>query len=57
MTVSGVKNLLNLNINKLDDYNDDGLKAEYIKNNLKIKSKTLLEKIKKIKSYGKKNSS
>ena len=57
MTVSGVKNLLKLNINKLDDYNDDGLKAEYIKNNLKIKSKTLLEKIKKIKSYGKKNSS
>tara|TARA_B100000424_G_C22603016_1_gene336741 strand:+ start:112 stop:492 length:381 start_codon:yes stop_codon:yes gene_type:complete len=57
MTVSGVKNLLKLNINKLDDYNDDGLKAEYIKKNLKIKSKTLLEKIKKIKSYGKKNSS
>ena len=57
MTISGVKNLLKLNINKLDDYNADGLKAAYIKKNLKIKSKTLLEKIKKIKSYGKKNSS
>ena len=57
MTISGVKNLLNLNINKLDDYNVDSLKAEYIKTNLKIKSKTLLEKIKRIKSYGKKNSS
>ena len=55
MTVSGVKNLLNLNINKLDDYNSDSLKADYYKLSLKVKSKKLLEKIKKIKSYGKKN--
>ena len=55
MTVSGVKNLLNLNINKLDDYNSDSLKADYYKLSLKEKSKKLLEKIKKIKSYGKKN--
>ena len=55
MTVSGVKNLLNININKLDDYNSDGLKADYYKLSLKEKSKKLLEKIKKIKSYGKKN--
>ena len=32
MTISGVKNLLNLNINKLDDYNSDSLKADYYKN-------------------------
>ena len=57
MTISGVKNLLNLNMNKLDVYNIDSLKAEYYKKKLKIKSKTLLDKIKKIKSYGKKNSS
>jgi len=57
MTISGVKNLLNLNMNKLDVYNIDGLKAEYYKRKLKIKSKTLLDKIKKIKTYGKKNSS
>ena len=56
MTVSGVKNILNLNINKLDDYNSDSLKAEYYKNNLKNKSKNILEKIRKLKNYGKKNS-
>ena len=56
MTVSGVKNILNLNINKLDDYNSDSLKAEYYKKNLKLKSKNILKKINKIKNYGKKNS-
>ena len=54
MTVSGVKNILNLNINKLDDYNSDSLKAEYYKDNFKKKSKNILEKIKKLKNYGKK---
>ena len=33
------------------------LKADYYKNILKKKSKTLVEKINKIKNYGKKNSS
>ena len=55
MTISGVKNLLNLNVNKLDDYNSDSLKADYYKLSLKEKSKKLLEKIKKLKNYGKKN--
>ena len=55
MTVSGVKNILKLNINKLDDYNSDSLKADYYKVSLKKKSKNLLEKIKKLKNYGKKN--
>ena len=55
MTVSGVKNILNLNINKLDDYNSDSLKADYYKVSLKKKGKNLLEKIKKLKNYGKKN--
>jgi DNA-binding transcriptional MerR regulator len=49
MTVSGVKNLLNLNINKLDGYNSDSLKTDYYKVSLKNKSKNLLEKIKKLK--------
>ena len=57
MTISGVKNILNLNINKLDDYDTHSLKADYYKNTLKNKSKALLNKINKIKSYGKKNSS
>jgi DNA-binding transcriptional MerR regulator len=55
MTIAGVKRILNLNINKLDDYNSDSLKADYYKLSLKEKSKKLLEKIKKLKNYGKKN--
>ena len=56
MTISGVKNILNLNINKLDDYESFSLKADHYKNNLRQKSKNLLDKIKKIKRYGKKDS-
>ena len=57
MTIIGVKNLLNLNINKLDDRNNHSLKADYYKKLIRIKSKTLLEKINKLKNYGKKNTS
>ena len=56
MTINGVKNILNLNTNKLDDHNSYGLKADYYKIKIKNKSKSLLEKIEKLKSYGKKNS-
>ena len=54
MTISEVKNLINSNINKLDDPNYDSLKADYYKTVLKTKSKSILEKIKKIKKHGKK---
>ena len=57
MTISGVKNLLNLKINKLDEINTHSLKADYYKNILKLKSKILLKKIYKLKKYGKKNPS
>ena len=57
MTIKGAKNLLESNVNKLDDHNILSLKTSYYKTDLKYKSKKLLEKIKKIKSYGKKNSS
>ena len=57
MTVSGVKNLINNNLNKLDVDNLHSLKADYYKFDLKTKSKRILEKIKSIKRYGKKNSS
>ena len=57
MTISGVKNLLNQKINDLDYTNTISLKADYYKNNLSTKSKKILEKIKKIKEYGKKNTS
>jgi len=55
MTINGVKILLKSNINSLDDYNSYSLKTDYLKQNLKSKSKTILEKIKKLKN-GKKNS-
>ena len=35
MTISGVKNLINSNINKLDDHNSHSLKADYYKKNFK----------------------
>ena len=57
MTILGVKNILKLNINKLDVNNNHSLKADYYKNSLKTKSKAVLEKINKLKNYGKKNSS
>ena len=57
MTILGVRNLLNSNINKLADHKGHSLKADYYRNILKLKSKTLVEKINKIKNYGKKNSS
>ena len=56
MTIAGVKNTLKFNLNKLDDYDSFSLKADYYKLNFKNKSVKLLEKINKIKKYGKKNS-
>tara|TARA_X000000950_G_C13834856_1_gene627732 strand:- start:1037 stop:1417 length:381 start_codon:yes stop_codon:yes gene_type:complete len=57
MTISGVKSMLINKRNKLDDDNINSLKADYYKTILKSKSKIILDKIKKIKNYGKKNSS
>ena len=57
MTISGVKNILNSNINKLDDYKSNSLKANYLRQNIKAKSNKILEKLKELKRYGKKNSS
>ena len=57
MTVKGVKNVLKSNVNSLDDYHSFSLKADYYKDIIKVKSKDILEKIIKIKKYGKKNSS
>ena len=56
MTITGVKKVLKSKINKLDDYNSHSLKADYYKKYLKEKSNKLLDKIKKLKQYGKKNS-
>ena len=37
LTINGVKNVLESNINKLDDYNSYSLKADYYKTKLKKK--------------------
>ena len=55
LTIKGVKSVLNSNINKLDDYNSYGLKTVYYKKKFSEKSKYLLERVKKLKKYGKKN--
>ena len=57
MTILGVKKLMNLKINKLDGHDLRSVNVDYHNNNLKTKSKLLLEKLNKIKTYGKKNSS
>ena len=57
MTVSGVKKILNSNINKLDENSLISLKNDYLKNSLKLKSKKILSKISELKNYGKKNTS
>ena len=57
MTILGVKKLLNKKANKLDYDKFHSLKADYHKVNLKNKSKLILEKINKIKFYGKKDTS
>ena len=57
MTISGAKTFISANMNKLDYPQQHSLKADYYKNLLKSKSKILLDKMNRIKSYGKKNSS
>ena len=57
LTISGVKKILQSNINKLDYVNNDSLKAKYYRDYFRSKSQNLLERIKKIKKHGKKNSS
>ncbi len=57
MTINGVKKLINFSVKNLDDHQSNSLEATYYKNKLKTKKKIILDKIKKIKSYGKKNSS
>ena len=55
MTIKGVQNILKNNINTLDDYDLNSLKTDYQKANINLKSKKILDKIKHLKIYGKKN--
>ena len=54
MTIKGVKNVLNSNVNELDEGNIDSLKANLFKKRIKDKSNLLLKKIENLKNYGKK---
>ena len=56
MTIAGVKKVLNSNLNKLDDHNSYSLKAAYYKKSLREKSFKILNRIKNLRKYGKKNS-
>ena len=55
LTINGAKNVLKLKINTLDDYDLYSLKASKQKENFKIKTKKIQEKINKLRGYGKKN--
>ena len=55
LTIEGAKKVLNSKTNKLDDYNSDSLKTSYYKTIIKDKSNKILDKLNKIKKYGKKN--
>ena len=55
VSILGVKKILKLKANTLDDYKNYGLKEQFLKSYLKTKSNLILEKINKIKFYGKKN--
>jgi DNA-binding transcriptional MerR regulator len=57
ITISGVKKILSKNVNKLDDSDKHSLRTQYYKRHVKIKTKSILEKLNRLKSYGKKNSS
>ena len=49
LTIDGAKKIMSKKVNTLDDYKTSSIKAEYLKNIIKIKLKILLDKIKKIK--------
>ncbi len=55
ISIKGVKKILANDIKKLDDQHIDSLRIDHYKKNLKLKSKKILENIKKLKIYGKKN--
>lgn len=55
LSIENAKNILKKNINNLDDYHLSSIKVDYIKKNLKEKSIKILNKIKKFKKDGKKN--
>ena len=56
LTIKGAKAILNTGAIKLDDHNSNSLKARYYKDILKLKTNKILNKIYRLRKYGKKNS-
>tara|TARA_A100001015_G_C15039178_1_gene738405 strand:+ start:1019 stop:1405 length:387 start_codon:yes stop_codon:yes gene_type:complete len=54
LTTQGVKKVISNKVNSLDHYKSSSIKASYLKTNLKLKTKKILDKINQIKN-GKKN--
>ena len=54
ISLAGIKDILSSNVKKLDEYDNNGLKKLSLSINIKNKSVKLIEKLKKLKSYGKK---
>ena len=46
LTINGAKKVMNSNLKQLDDSKTTGIKAEYYKNKIKIKTKNILTRIK-----------
>ena len=57
LSITGVKQVFKNNTKKLDENNHNSLIRDNKKKDLKLKSLNLLKKIKKLKIYGKKNTS
>jgi len=56
LTITGAKNILKSKENSLQNMNINDLKVDYRKQKIKNISKTIINKINKLKKYGKKNS-
>ena len=48
LTIKGAKKILNNKTNSLDEFETSSIKAEYYKKKIKLKSKSILKKIKKL---------
>ena len=55
-SISGAKKMIMNRIKRVDDNDTTSIKNDYIKKNIKTKSLKILQKIKKLNNYGKKNS-
>ena len=55
LTINGAIKAMNSKSKELDETKALSIKGTYYKKHIKLKSKNLLEKIKKLKNYGKKN--